>query len=71
MEKLKIGIFGAGRGVDLAHSFLALGCDVVAVCDFNSNRLAQGIKDLGTGVVAYENFDEVINSTRQLEALIY
>lgn len=68
MEKLKIGIFGAGRGVDLAHSFLALGCDVVAVCDFNSNRLAQGIKDLGTGVVAYENFDDFIN--HDLDAVV-
>ena len=36
MKRLKIGVFGAGRGAYLAHNFIALDCDVVALCDFHS-----------------------------------
>ena len=68
MKKLRIGVFGAGRGVDLAHNFLALGCDVVALCDFNKNRLEQGVKDLGEPVAAYENFDDFIQ--HELDAVV-
>ena len=68
MKKLRIGVFGAGRGVDLAHNFLALGCDVVALCDFNKNRLEQGVKDLGVQVAAYENFDDFIQ--HELDAVV-
>ena len=68
MKKLRIGVFGAGRGVDLAHNFLALGCDVVALCDFNKNRLEQGVKDLGVQVTSYENFDDFIQ--HELDAVI-
>ena len=31
MKKIKIGIFGVGRGMDLAKDFLLLGADVVAI----------------------------------------
>ena len=68
MNKLKVGIFGAGRGVDLAHSFLALGCDVVALCDFNEKRLEQGVKNLDIGVKTYSNFDDFIN--HDLDAVV-
>ena len=39
MKKLRIGIFGAGRGVGLAKVFLLLGAEIVAVCDFNEERM--------------------------------
>ena len=68
MNKLKVGIFGAGRGVDLAHSFLALGCDVVALCDFNEKRLEQGVKNLDIKVTTYSNFDDFIN--HDLDAVV-
>lgn len=61
MKKLKIGVFGAGRGVDLARNFIALDCEVVALCDFNKKRLLKGVKDLGVDVKTYESFDEFIN----------
>ena len=35
MEKIRIGIFGAGRGVDIAENLMLLDCEVVALCDFN------------------------------------
>lgn len=31
MKKLRIGVFGAGRGVDLAHNFLALVLYVILI----------------------------------------
>ena len=60
MGKLKVGLFGAGRGCDLALDFMSLGCDIVAVCDMHEERLAAGIKKLGVEVTAYKNFDEFI-----------
>ena len=68
MNKLKIGIFGAGRGVDLAASFISVGCEVVALCDFNEKRLEKGLKNLGVEVKAYKNFDEFIE--HDLDAVV-
>ena len=33
MKKIKIGIFGAGRGTDMGRHFLSEGCEIVALCD--------------------------------------
>ena len=61
MKKLKIGIFGVGRGLDIARNFMLLNCDIVALCDFRPDRLAAAIKEMGTDIPAYDNFDEFIN----------
>jgi len=61
MDKIRIGVFGAGRGVDIARNFMLLNADVVALCDFNKKRLAAGAKALGDGVALYEDFDSFIN----------
>ena len=47
MKKIKIGVFGAGRGVDLAQNFMMLNCDIVALCDFIPERLKKGASRLG------------------------
>ena len=60
MSKIKIGVFGAGRGVDIAKSFMLLGCDIVALCDDNKERCDGGLAQLGEGVAVYDNFDEFI-----------
>ncbi len=60
MKRYKIGVFGAGRGVHLAHNFKLLGCDIVALCDFDEARLAAGAKSLGDGVTLYRDFDSFI-----------
>ena len=59
MEKIKIGVFGAGRGVDIAVNFQALGCEMVAICVFHTERREAGKKTLGVDV-AYDNFDDFI-----------
>ena len=33
MEKIRIGVFGVGRGMDIVRNFMLLGCEVVAICD--------------------------------------
>ena len=38
MKKLRIGVFGAGRGADIAGNFMMLGCEIVAICDFHKER---------------------------------
>ena len=60
MNRIKIGVFGAGRGVDIAKNFMLLNCDIVALCDFRPDRLEQGAKQLGNGVALYEDFDSFI-----------
>ena len=61
MKKLKIGVFGAGRGTDLAQNFMMLGCDIVALCDYNPDRLQEGLKRVGNTVATYGDFDAFLN----------
>lgn len=60
MDKIKIGIFGAGRGIDIAENFLNLGCEIVALCEFNEKRAAEGLEKLGFDVPVIADFDEFI-----------
>ena len=60
MKKIRIGIFGAGRGKYLAKAFMLAGADIVALCDFNSERLEKALGELGNGIKSYESFDEFI-----------
>ncbi len=59
MKKLKVGVFGAGRGADIAGNFMMLGCEIVAVCDFHKERREDAAKRLG-GIAQYEDFDSFI-----------
>lgn len=60
MSKLRIGIFGTGRGSYLAKDFMLLNCDVVAICDHHEERLQAAAKDLGNTVSVYRDFDAFI-----------
>ncbi len=68
MKKIRIGIFGAGRGVDIAENLLLLDCEIVALCDFNKKRLNQGLENLGIEVATYENFDDFIE--HEMDAVV-
>lgn len=68
MKKLKVGVFGAGRGADLAQNFMMLGCDIVALCDYNPDRVAEGQKLVGTSVAVYDDFDAFIR--HKMDAVI-
>lgn len=60
MKNLKIGIFGASRGMDTVDNFLLNGCDVVAVCDFRKSECDAIVKKLGKTVTVYDDFDKFI-----------
>lgn len=59
--KIKIGVFGAGRGATLAQNFMFMDTEIVAICEKNKDRLERALKKLPKDVVAYENFDDFIN----------
>ncbi len=61
MSKIKIGIFGAGRGADIAENLMQIDdCEIVAVCDFNEKRRNNALAELGIDVAVYDNFDDFI-----------
>lgn len=61
MNKIKIGIFGAGRGIDIARILVLLGCEIVALCDFNEKRRNEGLSRLNlNSVMPFDNFDDFI-----------
>ena len=60
MKQIKVGIFGGGRGTDVAKDFINAGADIVALCDNSPERLQRGLKTIGKEVATYENFDDFI-----------
>ena len=60
MSKIRIGVFGTGRGTHLAQNFKMLGCEIAAICDFHKERREDAAKKLGDNVAVYDNFDEFI-----------
>ena len=60
MKQIKMGVLGAGRGVDVAKNFMMLGVDIVALCDFNKDRLAMGAAKLPKDTALYDDFDKFI-----------
>ena len=60
MKKIKVGIFGAGRGTDLAEALILLNVEIVAICDNHKERRAEAIKRLNKQIAEYDNFDKFI-----------
>lgn len=60
MANLKIGLFGVGRGMDIARNFMMLNCDIVAICDFDEKRMEKPAKELGGSAAVYSDFDAFI-----------
>ena len=59
-KKIKVGVFGLGRGGAYLQSFLTCNAEIVAVCDQYQNRVDNTIKSLGDGVTGYNDFDKFI-----------
>lgn len=60
MKKIKIGVFGVGRGMDIARDFMLLDCDVCAICDNHKERREKAAAELGGTAAVYEDFDSFI-----------
>ena len=59
-KKIKIGIFGGGRGSAFYNSISANGGETVAVCDYNEAGTKEARDRIGEGVALYTDFDEFI-----------
>ena len=46
MEKIKIGVLGAGRGIDIAKNFMLQDCEIVALCELNEKRAEKGLNPI-------------------------
>ena len=51
---------GAGRGLCIAENFALLGCEIVALCENNPQRVEYGKREFGFDIPVYENFDEFL-----------
>ena len=61
MKKIKVGVFGVGRGMSLAKCFMLLDAEIVAICDNHKGRREKALKSLDDSVAVYESFDDFIN----------
>ena len=61
MKRIRLGVFGVGRGIHIAESFLLLDCDIVALCDFHPERLEKASKALGGTAAVYTDFDAFLD----------
>lgn len=63
MKRVRIGIFGAGRGANLAKNFMLLNCDIVALCDISPERIQNGMRknNLHAGIKIFHDFDSFLN----------
>ena len=61
MKKIRVGVFGVGRGMDIAKCFMLADAEIVAICDNHKERREKALKSLDNSVAVYENFDEFIN----------
>ena len=68
MGKIRIGIFGAGRGCNIAENFKHLDCELVALCERDPERAKAGLKDAELDLPVFESFDEFIE--QDMDAVI-
>ena len=59
MDKIRLGVFGLGRGRSLFASMLAAGAEIVAVCEKDEKRIEEALK-IAPEITVYRNFDEFI-----------
>ena len=60
MEKIRMGIFGLGRGSSFYDNILSNDGEIVAVCDMSEEKLDEAKNILGSGVALYKSFDDFI-----------
>ena len=51
MDKIRIGVFVAGRGMDIAQNFMLLNAEIVALCDNHKERREAAMKKLDNQMV--------------------
>ena len=60
MNKIKLGIFGLGRGSTYFDNIINNNGEIVAVCERNEKKLSEALEYLGENTKGYYGFDEFI-----------
>ena len=60
MKKIRLGIFGLGRGSGFAEPIIVNGGEVVAMCDRDTDKMTEAAKDLENKPAMYTDFDEFL-----------
>ena len=60
MRKIKIGVFGLGRGCDYFDNIINNNGEIVAVCERNEEKLKAALEHLGENTTGYSDFDSFI-----------
>ena len=68
MKRIKIGVFGAGRGLDIAKNFMMLNCEIVALFDDHPQRRENAEHHLGNTVAVYDDFDAFLS--HEMDAVV-
>lgn len=69
MKNLKIGVFGTGRGRDIAKNFQLLNCEIVAICDSGKEKKEKALEKLNDNSIAvYDDFDKFLE--HEMDAVI-
>ncbi len=58
MKKIKIGVFGCGRGASYYESILMNNGEIVAVCDFDEEKMINSVKNLAEKPACYTDFED-------------
>ena len=61
MKKIRLGVFGLGRGSTYFDNIINNDGEIVAVCERNEEKLKDALDYLGDKTVGYSNFDEFVN----------
>ncbi|MCL1869416.1 MAG: Gfo/Idh/MocA family oxidoreductase, partial [Promicromonosporaceae bacterium] len=61
-EKIKVGVFGLGRGQAFLHPHEAVGIEIAAVCDARRDKVDLRLQGLPKGVRGYTEFEDLIAS---------
>jgi predicted dehydrogenase len=59
MDKIRLGVFGLGRGRSLFSSMLSAGAEIVAVCEKDERRIEEA-KKIAPDIAVYNDFNEFI-----------
>ncbi len=69
MKRIKVGVFGLGRGSSQIDCLLLNNAEIVAVCDKMESRLEKMKEKLGDGLSVYTDFDSFLDHPG-LEAIV-
>ena len=61
MKKIRLGVFGLGRGSTYFDNIINNDGEIVAVCEREEDKLKEALDYLGKKTVGYADFDEFLN----------